>query len=101
MPPAAIVAGVNVYVAVPLAFIVGATLLQPRKNVPFVVLTLKRGDPPWHCVVLASVNDADWNVCPAKPLIVAPADATIGVSQFFSRWSTPFENVDTTGQLTP
>src|SRR4029077_20008624 len=44
-PPAAIVAAVNVYVAVPSALIVGVTLLQPRKNSPSDVLTSKRGEP--------------------------------------------------------
>jgi hypothetical protein len=31
---------------VPSAFIVGVTLLQPRKNVPVVVTMSNRGDPP-------------------------------------------------------
>src|SRR5262245_51590619 len=75
LPPAAIVAAFNVYVAVPLAFTVGVTLLHPRKNVRLVVTTLKRGEPPWHWAVLASVNDAESSACPARPLIVAPADA--------------------------
>jgi hypothetical protein len=39
---------VNVYVAVPLAFVVGVTLLHPRKKKPVDVATLKRGEPPWH-----------------------------------------------------
>jgi len=52
---------------VPFPFVVGVTLLQPRKNSPVVVETLKRGDPPWHWLVLASVNDADANAWPATP----------------------------------
>jgi hypothetical protein len=65
---AAIVATSKVYV-----FPIGSTLLHPRKNVPSVVKTLKRGEPPWHCAVLASVNDADVKVCPFRPVISAPA----------------------------
>jgi hypothetical protein len=57
--------------ALSLTFIVGMTLLQPRKYVFTVVTTLKRVEPPWHCVVLASVNDADENVWPLTPLMVA------------------------------
>jgi hypothetical protein len=33
-------------VVVVVAFVTGATLLQPRKNVPVVVKMLKRGEPP-------------------------------------------------------
>jgi hypothetical protein len=77
MPAAAIVAAVQVYVAVPFAFSVGVTLLQPRKNVVTLVTTLKRGEPPWHCAGFASVNDADVKVCPPTPVIVAPADAFV------------------------
>ncbi|TMK57254.1 MAG: hypothetical protein E6G60_17065 [Actinobacteria bacterium] len=55
------------------------TLLQPRKNgcgvVGTVVETLNRGEPPWHCDVLASVNDADVKVWPATPVMSAPAAA--------------------------
>ena len=47
-----------------MAFVVGVTLLQPRKKEPVVVSTLNRGEPPWHWVALANVNDADWNVWP-------------------------------------
>jgi len=43
--------------------------------IPFVVRMLNRGDPPWHWLALASVNEPDVNVCPATPVIVAPADA--------------------------
>src|SRR5947208_14563317 len=68
------------------------TLLQPRKNVPFVVTTSKRGEPPWHWLVLASVNDAEVNVCPSSPVMSAPAAAFVDVAQFFSRWSTPLAN---------
>src|SRR5438874_1271446 len=92
LPPAAIVAAVNVYVA-PLPEIVGITLLQPRKKVPFVVTTSNRGDPPWHCDVLASVNEADVKVCPSKPVMSAPAAAFADVAQVFSRWRTPLLNV--------
>ena len=60
-PAAASVAAVKVYVAVPSAFVVGVTLLQPSGNRPVVVTTTKRGEPPWHWAVLASVNDPDWN----------------------------------------
>jgi hypothetical protein len=96
------VAGVNVYVTVPSLFVVGVTLLQPRKYVvPFELATLKRGEPPWHWLALARVNDPDENVWPSSPVIDAPADAFVAVAQFFSRWSTPLPNVDTTGQLEP
>src|SRR4051812_25338155 len=78
-PPAAIVAAVNVYVTVPPTLFVGVTLLHPRKNVPVVVTTLNRGEPPWHWLALASVNDADENVWPLKPVIVAPAEAFVPV----------------------
>jgi hypothetical protein len=78
------------------------TLLQPRKYVvPFELATLKRGEPPWHWLALASVNDADENVWPSRPVIDAPADAFVAVEQFFSRCSTPLLYVDTTGQLEP
>ena len=50
------------YVTVPSAFVVGTTLLQPRKNMPVVVITLNRGEPPWHWLALASVNEAEVNV---------------------------------------
>jgi hypothetical protein len=66
LPPAARVAASNVYVTVPFELVVGVTLLQPRKNVvsvdPFVVTTLNRGEPPWHWLVFASVNEDDTNV---------------------------------------
>src|SRR3954465_11412550 len=78
----------NVYV-VP----TGGTLLQPRKKNPVVVCTSKRGEPPWHWLVLASVNDADMNVCPSRPVRSAPAAAFVGVGQFFARCRTPAENV--------
>src|SRR5262249_24422717 len=58
---------------------------------------LKRGDPPWHWPAFASVNEADANACPLRPVMVAPADALVVVAQFFARWSTPFEN-DEVGQ---
>src|SRR5689334_10904779 len=96
LPPAASVAGVNVYV-VP----TGMTLLQPRKNVPSVVTTSKRGEPPWHWLVLASVNDADVNVWPSRPVMSAPAAAFVDVGQFFSRCSTPLLNVECTQPVLP
>jgi hypothetical protein len=73
-------------------------LLQPRKNVPGAadVKTLKRGEPPWHWAGLASVNEADVNVCPLTPVISAPADAFVGVVHGFDRWSTPPLNVEAT-----
>jgi hypothetical protein len=78
--PAAIVAGVNVYVTLPSALVVGVTLLQPRKYVvPFELATLKRGEPPWHWLAFASVNDADENVWPSRPVIDAPAEAFVVV----------------------
>src|SRR3954469_3377750 len=89
-PAATSAAGVNVYVAVPSAFTTGVTLLQPRKNVPVVVTMLNRGEPPWHWLVLLSVNDADVNVWPVSPVMFAPADAFVVVAQFFSRCSQPF-----------
>jgi hypothetical protein len=61
------------------------TLLQPRKKKPVVVSTLNRGEPPWHWLVLASVNEADWNVWPLRPVMSAPAAAFVDVGQFFSR----------------
>jgi hypothetical protein len=48
-----------------------------------VVTTLKRGEPPWHWLALASVNEPDENVCPSRPVIDAPADAFVLVAQFF------------------
>ena len=59
----------NVYVAEPSPLIVGVTLLQPMKYVVVPTLTLKRGEPPWHWVGLASVNDADENVPVASVII--------------------------------
>ena len=58
-----------------------------------MVTTSNRGEPPWHWLVLASVNDADWNVWPFRPVMSAPAAAFVDVGQFFSRWRTPFEYV--------
>src|SRR5579864_3228674 len=102
LPAAAMVAAVNVYVTVPSAFVAGVTLLHPRKYVvPFELATLKRGEPPWHWLALASVNDADENVWPSRPVIDAPADALVVVGQFFSRCRTPLSYVDTTGQDEP
>ena len=49
------------YVTVPSAFGIGATLLQPSGNRPVVVTTMNRGEPPWHWLALASVNEADVN----------------------------------------
>jgi hypothetical protein len=63
--------------------------LQPRKKNPVVVSTLKRGEPPWHWLALASVNEADVNVCPSSPVISAPAAAFVDVGQVFSRCRTP------------
>ena len=40
------------------------------------------------------MNDADVNVCPLTPVIVAPADAFVAVVHGFERWSTPPLNVD-------
>ena len=48
-----------------------------------------RGEPPWHCAALASVNDADWNVWPVRPVMSAWAAAFVAVGQFLARWSTP------------
>src|SRR2546421_11667028 len=88
------VAAVNVYVAVPFVFTTGATLLQPRKYVvPFELVMLNRGEPPWHWLVLASVNDAEVNGCPLTPVILPNADTTVAVGQFFSRCSVPFTTV--------
>ena len=50
-------------------------------------MTLKRGEPPWHCVELSSVNAADWKVWPLTPVISAPAAALAVVAQVFSRCS--------------
>src|SRR3954452_4132918 len=85
-------AAVNEYVTEPSAFVVGVTLLQPRKNRPIVVEMSNRGEPPRHCVGLASVNDADWNACPSRPVMSAPAaELNCGLPgvQFFTRCSTP------------
>src|SRR4029077_7285389 len=76
-PAAASVAALNVYVAVPSAFATGVTLLQPRKKRPAGVVMLNRGEPPWHWVVLARVNDADANGWPLRPVMSAPADALV------------------------
>src|ERR1700680_3434868 len=54
---------------------------------------LKRGEPPWHWLTLASVNDADVKDWPPSPVISAPADAFVVVAQFLARWRTPLENV--------
>src|ERR1044071_6596157 len=51
---------------------------------------LKRGEPPWHWPVFASVNDAETNACPATPVMRPKAEATVAVGQFFSRCSVPF-----------
>src|SRR5216110_678615 len=84
------VAAVNVYVAVPFEFTTGATLLQPRKYVvPFELTMLNRGEPPWHWLVLASVNEADVNGWPLTPVIVAYADAFVSVAHGLARCSTP------------
>src|SRR5439155_10740514 len=86
-------ARVKLYVAVPSALTTGVTLLQPRKYVcgPVVEVApmLNRGEPPWHWVVLASVNDADVNGWPVRPVMSPKALAFVAVGQFFSRWSTP------------
>ena len=60
-----------------------------------------RGEPPLHCAALLSVNEADVNVCPARPVMSAPAAAFVAVGQFFSRWSTPLENVATGQPVLP
>src|SRR5205823_5255807 len=93
---AQIVAGVRVYVAVPLALIVGGTLLQPRKKVPVVVATASRGEPPWHCDSLASVNEADANTSPSRPVMSAPAAAFVDDGQFFARCKAPLLKDDVT-----
>src|SRR5436305_14898622 len=54
---------------------------------------LNRGEPPWHWLVLASVNDAEVNGCPLTPVILPNADTTVAVGQFFSRCSVPFTTV--------
>jgi hypothetical protein len=51
---------------------------------------LKRGEPPWHWPVFASVNEAETKACPLTPVIRPNADATVAVGQFFSRCSVPF-----------
>ena len=56
---------------------------------PAVVTTSKRGEPPWHCAALASVNEADANVWPVNPVMSAPAAALVAVGQFLARCSTP------------
>src|SRR5437660_865396 len=68
----------------------GVTLLQPRKNVPVVVKMLKRGEPPWHWVLLFNVNEPDANGCPFTPVICPNADAFVELMQFFSKCSQPF-----------
>jgi len=47
------------------------------------------------------VNDAEVNVCPLTPVIVAPADATVAVVQGFERCRTPPLNVEVGEQVTP
>jgi hypothetical protein len=79
----------------------GVTVLQPRKNVPVVVKMLKRGEPPWHWVAFASVNEADVKVCPLTPVISAPAEATVSVVQGFDRCRTPLLKVDVGAQTAP
>lgn len=54
-----------------------------------------RGEPPLQTVPAESVNSAELNVCPARPVMSAPAAASVAVGQFFSRWSTPPEYVAT------
>ena len=48
----------------PSAFVVGVTLLQPRKNVPVLVTMSNLGEPPWHWLADASVNEAEVNGWP-------------------------------------
>jgi hypothetical protein len=62
---------------------------------------LKRGEPPWHCEAFASVNDADVNVCPLTPVIVAPAEAFVSVVHGFDRCNTPLLYVDVGEQTAP
>ena len=50
---------------------------------------LNRGEPPWHWLVLASVNEADVNGWPLTPVIVAYADAFVSVAHGLARCSTP------------
>src|SRR6266436_2246431 len=89
-PLAAIVAALNVYVAVPSAFMTGVTLLQPRKKGDCVVVyTSNRGEPPLHWAALARVNDAEVNVDPSNPVMSAPAAAFVAVGQFLARCRTP------------
>ena len=68
----------------PSALVVGVTLLQPRKNVPVVVKTLKRGEPPWHWAVFARVNDPDVNVWPSSPVITPKAEAFVSLDKGLS-----------------
>ena len=81
----------KLYVAVPSALMTGVTSLQPRKYAcgPEVVKMLNRGEPPWHWLVLASVNEAVANGWPVSPVMSPKAEALIAVGQFFSRWRTP------------
>src|SRR3954451_2684390 len=101
LPAAASVAAVKVYVAETSALIVGVTLLQPRKKTVVPITTSNRGDPPWHWLALASVNDADWNVWPVRPVMSAPAAAFVGVGQFLARCSTPCAYVEVTQPVLP
>src|SRR5690348_16300705 len=68
---------------------------------PFVVTMSKRGEPPWHWLALASVNDADWKVWPLSPVMSAPAAAFVAVGQFFARWRTPLLYVAVTQPVAP
>jgi hypothetical protein len=47
------------------------------------------------------VNDADVNVCPLTPVIVAPADALVGVVHGFDRCKTPALKVEVGEHTTP
>ena len=77
------------YVTLPFVFVTGATLLQPSGKRPVDVTMTNRGEPPWHWLALASVNEAEVNVWPSAPVMSAPAAAFTVVAQFFSRWSVP------------
>jgi hypothetical protein len=57
------------------------TLLQPRKKKPVVVSMLNRGEPPWHWVALAKVNDADLG---GKVKLFGPRDFTRAEAMFIT-----------------
>ena len=100
-PPAASVAAVNVYVAEPSPLTTGVTLLQPRKNssVGCAEVEARRA-----AVALRRALERERGRrerLPARPVMSAPAAAFVGVGQFFSRCSTPFEYVATGQPVLP